>query len=290
MIGLPLETCLLMAINCAMQLKGCIMQNSWVIFRKSVEIVMGNFRQAVWLSGGLFVLAVFLSTAINVAMTGSMIVNPTDMQIDSSLPKSEQMKMAQDAFQSSSALLIGNVLLIIAMSWIAIAWHRFVLLEESSPQLFPNWNTARLFHYLGTTLLLVFLIAIGLALPLAVLSLLLSGAGLNGLMPFFSLGLFVCVYYFFFRAGLVLPAIALDKRLSFSESLQKTAELSNAIWGTAMIVVGVSFAVAILLGALMPNNIFGVLANAVVQWFMVMISASLLTTLYGHAVERRPLD
>lgn len=266
------------------------MQNSWVIFRKSVEIVMGNFRQAVWLSGGLFVLAVFLSTAINVAMTGSMIVNPTDMQIDSSLPKSEQMKMAQDAFQSSSALLIGNVLLIIAMSWIAIAWHRFVLLEESSPQLFPNWNTARLFHYLGKTLLLVFLIAIGLALPLAVLSLLLSGAGLNGLMPFLSLGLFVCVYYFFFRAGLVLPAIALDKRLSFSESLQKTAELSNAIWGTAMIVVGVSFAVAILLGALMPNNIFGVLANAVVQWFMVMISASLLTTLYGHAVERRPLD
>ena len=268
---------------------GQAMQNSWIIFRKSVEIVIGNFQQAIRLSGGLFVVAVFLSTMLNVAMTGAMIVNPVDMQIDSSLTKPEQMKMAQDAFQHNSALLIGNILFFIAMSWIAIAWHRFVLLEESSTQLFPGWHASRLFIYLGKTLMLVFLIAIGLVLPLAFVSLLLGGLGLQGLMPLISLGLFVCVYYFFFRAGLVLPAVALDKRISFSESFRMTSDLSGAIWGTAMIVVGVSFTAAILLGTLMPNNIFGVLANAVVQWFMVMISASLLTTIYGHTVERRPL-
>jgi hypothetical protein len=265
------------------------MQESWIIFRKSVEIVMGNFQQAVRLSGGLFVLAVFLSTAMNVMMTGSMIVNPADIQIDSALAADEQLEAAQKAFQNSSALLVGNLLFFIAMSWIAVAWHRFVLLEESSTQLFPSWNATRLITYLGKTLILVFLIAIGLAVPFAVVSLVVGATGMVGLMPLIGLGLFICVYYLFFRTGLVLPAVALDKRLSFSESFRMTTDLSGAIWGTAMIVVGVSFSVAILLGAMMPNNIFGVLLNAIVQWFMVMISASLLTTIYGHTVERRPL-
>jgi hypothetical protein len=265
------------------------MQDSWLIFRKSVEIIMGNFQQAIRLSGGLFVLAVFLSTAMNVMMTGSMIVNPADIQVDSSLSPAEQLEAAQEAFQHSSALLIGNLLFFIAMSWIAVAWHRFVLLEESSSQLFPGWNASRLFNYLGKTLILVFLIAIGLAVPFAVISVLLGATGLAGLMPMIGLGLFVCVYYLFFRSGLVLPAVALDKRMSFLESYRMTADLSGAIWGTALIVVGVSISTAILLGAVMPNNIIGVLMNAIVQWFMVMISASLLTTIYGHTVERRQL-
>jgi hypothetical protein len=265
------------------------MQNSWIIFRKSVEIVLGNFQQAIRLSGGLFVVAVFASTALNVIMTGNMIVNPTDLQIDVTLGKPEQLEMAEKAFRHSSAMLLGNLLFFIAMSWIAIAWHRFVLLEETSMQLLPNYNFGRLIRYLGKTLALIFMIAIGLAIPLAVISTLLSAAGLAALLPMVSLGLFVCIYYFFFRAGLVLPAVALDQRITFSSSFQTTKVLSQAIWGVALIVVGVSSIAAILLGSIMPNNILGVLANAVVQWFMVMISASLLTTLYGHAVERRPL-
>ena len=265
------------------------MQNSWIIFRKSVEIVVGNFQQAIRLSGGLFVLAVFASTALNVLIAGTMIVNPADLQIDTTLGNTEQIEMAQKAFQHSSALLLGNLLFFIAMSWIAIAWHRFVLLEETSSQLFPNLNAGRLISYLGKTLALVFMIAIGLAIPLAVISTLLSAAGLATLMPLVSLGLFVCIYYFFFRAGLVLPAIALDQRITFSESFQTTKELSQSIWGIALIVVGMSSIAAILLGQIMPNNILGVLANAIVQWLMVMISASLLTTLYGHAVEHRPI-
>lgn len=266
------------------------MQNSWIIFRKSVEIVMGNFEQAVRLSGGLFVLAVFLSTMVNVVMTGSMIANPVDMRIDETLSPEQQLELAKAAFQNSGALLVGNLLFFVAMSWIAIAWHRFVLLEEQSTQLFPFWKASRLFNYLGKTLVLVFLIAIGLALPLAFISLLLQAAGLQSLMSLISLGLFICVYYFFFRAGMVLPAIALDKRMTFSESFRMTADVSGAIWGAAIIVVGISLVAAIMLGSILPNNIIGVLANAIVQWFMVMISASLLTTLYGHTVERRPLN
>ena len=52
------------------------MLNAWVILRKSILMVTRNADQAFRLSGAIFVLAVFLSAALNVAMTGSLIVEP----------------------------------------------------------------------------------------------------------------------------------------------------------------------------------------------------------------------
>jgi len=265
------------------------MQNSWTIFRKSIEIIIGNLQQAVRLSGTLFVLAVFASTALNVIMTGAMIVDPAIMQIDSSATPSEQVIMAQKAFKPSMALFFGSLIFFVAMSWIAIAWHRFVLLEEGSADLIPNFNISRLSTYLGKTIVLILIIAVGLVLPLMIATTIFRIAGLNAFLPLVSLGLFVCVYYLFFRAGLVLPAIALDQRMTFSQSFAATQSLSKEIWGLALIIVGLSFGTAVLLGSFIPNNIIGVLTTAVVQWFMVMISASLLTTLYGRTVEQRAL-
>jgi hypothetical protein len=48
--------------------------------------------------------------------------------------------------------------------------------------------------------------------------------------------------------------------------------------------------IGIISGILAPNNIIGVLVTSLFQWIVVMISASLMTTLYGHIIERRPIN
>jgi hypothetical protein len=47
--------------------------------------------------------------------------------------------------------------------------------------------------------------------------------------------------------------------------------------------------IGVISGILAPNNIIGVLVTSLFQWIVVMVSASLMTTLYGHIIERRPI-
>jgi hypothetical protein len=266
------------------------MKNSWNIFRKSVAIVTDNLGEAFRISGAIFVAAVFASTALNVGLTGEMIVEPPNMEAVQDATGQEQLIAAGFSSEKMLALLGGNLIFFIAMSWIAIGWHRFVLLEEVSNQLFPDWRSSRVIGYSLKTLGLVFAIAFAIIIPFAVLSAVLAAAGFGAGVALMNVLLFVCFYYLFFRAGLVLPAIALDTKIRIQDSFQATKPLAGDIWGLAIIVVALVLIVGILASSFAPNNIIGVLITAVFQWVLVMISASLLTTLYGYTVERRPIS
>ena len=183
----------------------------------------------------------------------------------------------------------GNFIFFIAMSWIAIAWHRFILLEETSNQLFPNWSPSRIILYSIKTLVMVFTIAFIIIIPFALIITILTGVGLIAILPFINILLFISFYYVFFRAGLILPAVALDKKMSIRQSFEATKYFSNEIWGLSTIVIAMILFIGIVSGALAPNNLIGVLIISIFQWIVVMVSASLLTTLYRYAIERRPI-
>lgn len=261
------------------------MQKSWIILRKSISIVIDNFGQALRISGAIFVLSVFAATALNVIMTGSLIVKMPVIDPAVQPTPEQQAEIARNTF----TILAGSMIFFVAMSWIAVAWHRYVLLEEDTNQLFPHWNSGRVFGYIWKTLLVGISIGLLIVFPFILVSSVIGAAGLQGLLPLLGLGMFICFYYMFFRMGLALPALAVDQKMNLKAAFQDTKELSNEIWGLAAMVVTLTVFVSVLIGLIAPNNILGVLITSVFQWFMVMISASLLTTLYGHAIERRPL-
>jgi hypothetical protein len=265
------------------------MQKSWSILIKSVSVVLNNADQAFKLSGAIFVVAVFLSTALNVALTGSLIVNPPEFPTMEPGTLPEQIVFSQEDTLASLALLGGNFIFLVAMSWISVSWHRFVLLEEISDHLFPQWTVKRVLKYLWLAFLAAFGLAFAVVIPFMVIFGFVASIGLGALIPIVSLLMLVCFYYLFFRIGLILPATALDQPMAASQSFHCTRDISNEIWGVAALVVIVSLLSALAVGLIAPNNILGVLITSIVQWFMVMISASLLTTFYGHAVEHRQL-
>jgi len=261
------------------------MNDSWNILRKSIAIITDNFSEALRISGAIFVISVFAATAVTVMITGGMIAQMPVLEPNVVPNPEEQVQIVQ----SAGAILISNLIFFVAMSWIAVAWHRYVLLEEETNQLFPFWQTGRILGYLGKTLALGFSVGFMVVFPFVVVASIIGSIGLAAILPIFGLAMFVCFYYLFFRMGLALPATALDQKMPLKEAFQRTTDLTNQIWGLAILVVGITLIAGILIGTIAPNNIVGVLITSVFQWFMVMISASLLTTLYGHAIERRPL-
>ncbi len=91
------------------------------------------------------------------------------------------------------------------------------------------------------------------------------------------------------RLGLVLPAVAVGKQMTFRESWTATAALSFAILTAILILVVLNVVVSGVLGLLFRGSVvFGIL-DLVVGWVSVMVGLSILTTIYGHAVEGRPI-
>lgn len=196
--------------------------------------------------------------------------------------------MTQFGWGAVFGSLIAAVVWLFALSWVAVAWHRHVLLEEQSG-LLPPLHQNLVWPYLGRTILLA-LITMVLAIPVGfVLGFVLLGSQslvmlfIGGVLTWLALG------WVAMRLSLVLPSRAVDKPLTFGESWAATAPASGGI----LMIVLVLGVLNVLLGWLIPavfgSNILAALLGLAVQWFTAMLGLSVLTTLYGHLVERRPL-
>ena len=87
-----------------------------------------------------------------------------------------------------------------------------------------------------------------------------------------------------------LPAMAVDQPASFTAGWEATQGQNDTFIGLAVISVAAMFASAIvglyILGGIMPLFILWTIAF---NWFATMVGLSILTTLYGHYIEKRPL-
>jgi len=262
---------------------------SWKIFKKSVLIVLDNLKEAFRVSGAIFVAAVFASSALNVFLTGDLTIGAPDIQAVKDTNGQDQLVALNFSSQKITALMGGNLIFFIAMSWIAIAWHRFILIEESINYIFPIWDNSRIIKYSIKTIAIVTSVIFILIIPFSMINIFINSLGLVLILPAVNILLFISFYYLFFRAGLVLPSIALDKTMSIKQSFFETKTMSKEIWGLAVIVIVMILGIGVISGILAPNNIIGVLVTSLFQWIVVMVSASLMTTLYGHIIERRPI-
>lgn len=245
------------------------------LFVHSVRLVTSDWRNALRISGVLYLICAIPSVLI--ALIFPQPVDPS--------------QIGAAAAGAILPNLVAGILYAVAFVWLAVAWHRYVLANEVPPGPIPEFNGPRLLTYFGYSLLIV-VVLVGIGIVMGIVSFAV-GAILGPLL------LVVPVFFYFvmtvigYRLSPLLPAAALERRLLLGEAWSATSGASGAI--AVLAIVSVLSAIAINLPAVAFAFIGGIgpilvlLWTFVTGWIVMMVGVSILTTIYGHYVEGRPL-
>jgi hypothetical protein len=258
------------------------------IIRHAFRMIFGNFGQALRASIGPYVVLIvgYLVVFALVGQSGAF------MQLASGVGT-----LPEGAIGAVILATIGLIpFTLFVLAWIAVSWHRFILLEEYSGIL-PAVSGRPIWPYVGRSILYGLLIGL-LAVPLAFLaeiitSPFLSSASPSGL-PLPAVLMFVAVTavlsFVWFRIGLALPSVAVGKPIAMGAAWSASREMSGTIFGVAVLLMVINGIATLLVNQLNGISPFiGVIVDLAVQWTILMLGVSILTTLYGHLIEKRPL-
>jgi hypothetical protein len=247
----------------------------WDIVRHSFSMLFRNIGNALRISIG----PILLALVVSVAIVGILQINPARI--------AWELSTNSISGNTGLAILLLLLLYIFVSAWIAVAWHRFILLEDY-PGLLPAVSGRPIMPYIGKTLLLGLVMMLALIPALLVIGLLSAVFDpTSGLFSIIGIGLMLYFSYMWLRFGLVLPATAVGRPMGVTEAWRATAPHANAILGTGALLIVIN-AGASVVSAVMPQTVALVL-DLVVSWITLMIGTSVLTTLYGVIVERRTL-
>lgn len=190
--------------------------------------------------------------------------------------------------------LVAMVVSILMSLWIAVAWHRFILLEEYPGAFLPHWNGGAIWSYFKATVIVAILMIL-LAIPLVIVVGMLSAPALMadsepgllfGLVFFLVVG--IPLTWVGYRLGPVLAGAAIGQGQALKEAWRATARGSADLLVLAVVSVLAIWLPAMVLGALPP--VLAVPFNAVLNWVSVMVGVGIITTIYGHYVQGRALN
>lgn len=188
-------------------------------------------------------------------------------------------------------IVVAGLAYTVALLWMVVAWHRFILLHETPRGLIPQFKGDRVLAYFGSSLAIaVVLILIAIALGIVVA--LASGGSPAVALALGALVIFVLLI-FHYRLALVLPAAAIAKPLGFGESWRATKKASGEIVVLALVSTLASLVLDLpwmLLGHDTVSAIVRGLWQLAAGWIKLMVGVSILTTLYGHFIEGRPVS
>ena len=185
-------------------------------------------------------------------------------------------------------IFVSLILLMVFFAWIAVAWHRFVLLEEY-PSTLPQFRDRPIIKYLGKSFGIT-LIIIALVFVALLIGVIISMVGGLSVLSIVKFGVTVLISYVWFRFAISLPGIAVGRSISLGEAWSISKPLDTQIIGIALILMLIGYVSDIVLSPIygvMP--IVAVVFDLGINWVVMMLGISILTTLYGHLVEGREL-
>jgi len=252
---------------------------SWRILKHSINMVFNNMsvvvRIAIPLIGAMILTFIIFGQDVFMGQMGTDIFEP---QMGGS--------------ENDVAILFASLIQGLAGLWVAVAWHRYVLLEETPSGVLPPFNGSRMLSYLGHGILL----GLVLAVPILLVSFLAGmamGIGSTGLVIaaviFGVLGV-AAVFIISARLYVILPAAAIGRSMKMSAAWEATKGYTGAIIAAyvlfLLLAIGFGLIIGFASGAL---GLVGALLLMVVNVVLTMIGASFLTTIYGVTVEGREL-
>ncbi len=246
------------------------------LLRHAIKMILDNIGEAIKASAVpvllLFLLAVVFGSQIPV--------------IDPSMTPEELAAIDLGPVFGNMAIMIVGYLIL--FGWLAVTWHRFILLGEY-PKPVPAFAGKNLGAYIGQ-LVILFLILIVVGLVVALL-----GGLVTTIVPIFGalVGavLVVLLGIVYLRLALTLPAVAVGARLGVREAWTITKPHAGTFVGIFFLLVLLRIVMA-LPGLVMASIGLGLVAvalNLLASWFTMIVGVGILTTLYGHIVEGREL-
>lgn len=199
----------------------------------------------------------------------------------------------QAMMEASAGVWLGQiaylVISIIVALWIAVAWHRYVLLEEYPTSWVPQFHGRPMVEYFKNGFLIgVLIVALVLVAGMAI-GLLTAWMGPMGL-AITGLAVTAIASYVFYRLCPVLPAAAVGKPMRFGEAWDATSGAAATIAVLVGLVVVASYVMQLPATFGGANSPFGIAYSLIVNWLSMLIGVSVLTTFYGHFIEGRAID
>lgn len=231
----------------------------------AVRLVLDNFGYAARISLPLYILSFALVTAIFLS------IRPA----------------------TSSELMLPIVLAVVSygffFAWTAVAWHRYILLDEKPTGLLPAFNGKRILAYVGQSLI-VGLISLPIAIGASVVTGVVVAAGGPVLTSVATLIVAFAVLVIAYRLTPILPASSLDAPLRLGEAWAATrGETGNiAVLALMSLLGGVLVELPTMLVG--SHVVLRFLLSAIAGWLTLMVGISIVTTLYGHYIEGRSVS
>ena len=252
----------------------------WQIFVHSVRMVFGNIKQVLQITVGPALIATIIIVGVFMAL-GIPLEALDESAVD--LPPGVT---AGSAFVFVVVLL---AVMFVTMFWIAVSWHRFILMEEYPTGILPTFRFDRILAYFGRFLMLGILMVIAyipMGLVAAALGESLAGLSII-LMIAYSVFLVVC----FYRLSIILPAAAIGNPISLGEAWNNTSGVSGAILLLLLVAFLFQVLVQLAFAALAIIPVLGVLLTVFFGTLILpMINVSIFTTMYGVFIEKRELS
>jgi hypothetical protein len=245
---------------------------AWRVFKHSLVQVFHNFSQALKISA--LPMAVLFGLIVAVVIVG------------------------QGAPMAMIMLIPVVVLGFYLFGLIAVAWHRYVLLEEHPEGWWPKPLGGGAWRYIGRLVLIGLII--GLPIGIVAMAVVAGTMDPNAISPNMGPAIGVIVVlgliggWIGYRLSIILPAVAVDQTMSMGESWKVTKAKAGGIF-LVMILIGVFQFLLDLPGAIVAEaggdagTMFYGLYSVVTGWFNAMLGLSILTTMYGSLVEEREL-
>lgn len=258
------------------------------IIRHAFRMIFGNLGQALRVSIGPYVVLIvgYLVVFAMVGQTGAL------AQLTSGAATLPQ-NVGGLAVLAMFALVPFTLFV---LAWIAVSWHRFILLEEYSGIL-PAMSGRPIWPYVGRSIiygLIIVLLAFPLFLIVGMVAAPFVSSGPEAMLSLPALMVFVAITavltFVWFRIGLALPSVAVGEPISMGAAWAASRPMAGTIFGVALLLMAINGIATVFVN--MINNIvpiFGVVVDMAVQWTILMLGVSILTTLYGHLIEKRPL-
>ena len=270
----------------------------WQIFRHSVRQVFGNLGGALRVSAVLYLVQIGLT----LAFLGTVTVG-----------EGGNLSQRMSGANSGAIVLAVAIITVVIGLWIAVGWHRYVLLIEE-PGLVPKLHIDRVLGYFGKGFLigLVMIIpAIVAGLLIAVVMTAIISAAFRGqilttdtVLPLslqIELSLVVLlmavpIVAIGLRLSAILPGVALKAGQPLFAGWAATAtEMGTFLTLAACSVTGIFVLSLPEMLWTTPDHSLTLSAapmlmyQVVAQWVQIMVGVSILTTLYGHYIEKRVL-
>ncbi len=188
-------------------------------------------------------------------------------------------------------LALSILMAVAGLIWAAVAWHRFILLNER-PTLLPQIKPDRMLAYLGHSLLIT-LALIGIVLPLIFLMVAAGGISL-GMVQIATLMVSLLIAVVGLRLGTGLPGVALGTANALAHAWRATRGKAQvfvllAIIGIAARMLLNAVATRVFLTLPVDQPLAFAAVATLLDGLAAMISLSVLTTLQGHFMQGRSL-